>query len=167
MGNFVDYRKEDLTNGEGVRVSVFVSGCSLRCKGCWNPFSWNPRNGKPINETFIKQVIQDCDKSYINGLSILGGEPTENLDSLNLLVDKFREKFSTDKTIWVWSGFTLDEIKKDEKKLNFIKKCDVLIEGRFILEERDLSLKYRGSKNQKVLDIQKSLSQNRKVEFID
>lgn len=157
MGNFMQYQKFDTANGEGVRSSIFFSGCSLRCLGCWNPRSWNPRNGQPFTQETINEVLEGLEHQAIDGLSLLGGEPFENLDSTIPLTEQFREKFGNTKTIWSWSGYTFEQILEDEEKVKLLKNLDVLVEGSFVLAERDLSLRFRGSRNQRVLDVQKSL----------
>lgn len=157
MGNFMQYQKFDTANGEGVRSSIFFSGCSLRCLGCWNPRSWNPRNGQPFTQETINEVLEGLEHQAIDGLSLLGGEPFENLDSTVPLAEQLRRKFGNTKTIWSWSGYTFEQILEDEEKVKLLKNLDVLVEGPFVLAERDLSLRFRGSRNQRVLDVQKSL----------
>ena len=140
MTRYIGYSKFDIANGPGIRVSIFLSGCSFKCKGCWSATAQNPRMGDLFTTDTIRMVLDDCAQTGIAGLSILGGEPFE----------------STDATIWVWSGFYLHEILADSRKIAVLKDVDVLVDGRFILEQRDTSLRFRGSRNQSVLDAPRS-----------
>lgn len=157
MSNYMQYQQFDVANGKGVRSSVFFSGCSLRCLGCWNPKSWNPKNGEPFTQQTIDEVLKGLEHEAISGLSILGGEPFENLDGTVALASQFREKFGDSKNIWVWSGYSLSQILEDSEKLELLKLADVLVEGRFVLAQRNLSLQFRGSTNQRVLDVRQTL----------
>ena len=153
-------RKMDISNGEGVRVSVFMQGCAFHCENCFNPETWNFDLGKEFTEDVIDHIIDLCDQSHITGLSILGGEPMhpKNILGTKKLCQKFKEKFS-DKTIWCWTGYLFDNIT-DKEVLNYI---DVLIDGQFKNELFDSNLKWRGSSNQRVIDVQKSLKENKIV----
>lgn len=166
MSNYMQYERFGAHNGEGMRSSVFFSGCSLHCKGCWNPSSWNPRNGEPFTQEVIDKIIKGLDHPAISGLSLLGGEPFENLDGAIPLAVQCRERYGKDKTIWSWSGYTFEQIIDDPNKLELLKLVDVLVEGRFVLAERDTSLQFRGSTNQRVLDVKKSLT-NRTPIWLD
>ena len=147
-------RKMDISNGEGVRVSIFMQGCAFHCENCFNPETWDFDGGKEFDDKVIEHVIELCDKSHITGLSILGGEPMhpKNIQGTKKLCQRFKEKFK-DKTIWCWTGYLFDNVP-DKEVLNYI---DVLIDGRFINSEFDPNLEWRGSKNQRVIDVQKSL----------
>lgn len=153
----------DVVNGEGMRVSFFTQGCSRHCPLCFNKeTAWDFNGGKEFNKEVLDELIFvfNLYKDYYDGLSILGGEPLDNLDVTNILIDNFKNKFS-DKTIWLWSGYTYEEILNDKNKFNTIKKCDILVDGRFVEELKDLKLKYRGSTNQRIIDIQESIKQNK------
>ena len=152
-------RKMDIANGPGVRVSIFFQGCEFHCKNCFNPETWDFDAGKEFTNEVIEHIIELCNKDYITGLSILGGEPLhpKNIKGTLNLVKKFKEQYPN-KTIWCWTGF-LYETLLDKEILNYI---DVLIDGRFRQEEFDPNLKWRGSKNQRVIDINKSLK-NKKL----
>lgn len=146
-GNYLDLREHDTVNGPGVRVSIFLSGCPLRCKGCFNPASWNPKNGNPLTEKEIEIIKNALQKPWISGLSILGGEPFAHPELGSIL--KTLRPYA--KTIWVWTGYELDEIK-DRPELEYI---DVLVWGRFRIDLKDPDLIYCGSSNQVVWDVQK------------
>lgn len=157
---YSDIKLWDVINGEGVRVSIFVSGCNHHCKGCFNPETWDCNYGEEWTEEIENKIFDYIDKYRITirGISVLGGDPTydTNIEPLSKFFDRFKERFP-DKTIWIWSGFTIEEIKKDKKMFNMIKKCDFLIDGKFIEELKDLELKFRGSKNQRIINVKKYL----------
>ncbi|MCI8587893.1 MAG: anaerobic ribonucleoside-triphosphate reductase activating protein [Clostridia bacterium] len=148
-------RKMDISNGPGVRVSIFMQGCSFHCKNCFNPETWNFEGGKEFNNNIIDEVLDLCNKEHINGLSILGGEPMHpnNIEATTQLAKKFKEKYPN-KNIWAWSGFRFDEELKDKEVLNYI---DVLVDGTYKDELHNPTLKWRGSSNQRVIDVQKSI----------
>ena len=156
-------RKMDISNGPGVRVSVFMQGCEFHCKNCFNPETWDFEGGKDFNNDTIDEVLELCDKDYVKGLSILGGEPMHprNIEATTELAKAFKEKYPN-KNIWVWSGFKFDEDLKDKEVMNYI---DVLVDGRYSDELHDPTLKWRGSSNQRVIDVQKSLKNNNIIEF--
>lgn len=167
--NYSDIKYTDMINGEGIRVSLFVSGCSHKCKGCFNKDTWNPKFGSPFTEEVQNKII-DYFKKYENslkGLSLLGGDPTfkDNIDSLVIFLNRFKSTFPN-KNIWIWSGYTWEVIEKNAKLFSLISQCDVLIDGKFIEEEKDLTLKWRGSKNQRVIDIKKSISEKKIVSYL-
>lgn len=151
-------RKMDISNGPGVRVSIFMQGCEFHCNNCFNPETWNFKAGEEFNEDTINKVLKLSDKDYIVGLSILGGEPMhpKNIEGTTLLAKAFKEKYP-DKNIWVWSGYLFDKDLKDKEVLKYI---DVLVDGRFVESLADPTLKWKGSSNQRVIDVQKSLKNN-------
>ena len=151
-------RKMDISNGPGVRVSIFLQGCSFNCKNCFNPETHDFNKGEEFTYDTINKLLELSDKEYINGLSILGGEPLHEFNILGTikLAKAFKEKFP-DKTVWVWTGFLFENvINKD-----IFKYIDVLVDGRFEEEHKDIRLKYCGSSNQRVIDIQQSLKSNK------
>lgn len=152
-------RKMDISNGPGVRVSIFMQGCTFKCKNCFNPETHDFNGGEEFTNDIIDKVLDLCNKDYIVGLSILGGEPLhpKNIEGTTLLAKKFKEKFK-DKTIWVWSGFLYDRDLKDKEILNYI---DVLVDGQFKEELHNPKLKWCGSSNQRVIDVKKSLEENK------
>ncbi len=153
-------RKMDIADGPGVRVSVFLQGCTFHCKECFNPETWDFKGGKEFNDEVIEEILELCDKEYIVGLSILGGEPMhpKNIEGTIKLAKSFKEKFPN-KTIWSWTGFLIENIVNKEI-LNYL---DVLVDGQFQRELRDPRLKWRGSSNQRVIDVQKTLKKEKIV----
>lgn len=153
-------RKMDISNGPGVRVSIFLQGCSFNCRNCFNPETHDFNKGEEFTYDTINKLLELSDKEYINGLSILGGEPLHefNISGTIKLAKAFKEKFP-DKTIWVWTGFLFENvINKD-----IFKYIDVLVDGRFEEEHKDIRLKYCGSTNQRVIDVKQSIEQNKIV----
>jgi anaerobic ribonucleoside-triphosphate reductase activating protein len=162
--NIADYKKFDVINGKGLRNSIFTSGCQHHCKGCFNAATWNFDYGKPYTQQWEDQIITDLNIDYvrISGLSILGGEPFQNVEGLLGLVKRIKSE-CVGKDIWIWSGYTFEELIADESKLELLTYCDVLIDGKFILEQRNLKLQWRGSVNQRVVDVNQSLNQGQAV----
>jgi len=156
-------RKMDISNGPGVRVSVFMQGCSFHCENCFNPETWDFDGGKEFNQKTIDEVIELGGKDYIKGLSILGGEPMhpKNIEATTQLAKAFKEKYPN-KTIWAWSGFKFDETLKDKE---VVKYLDVLVDGQYDDELHNPKLKWKGSSNQRVIDVQESLKKNEIVLF--
>ena len=148
-------RKMDISNGPGVRISIFMQGCTFNCKQCFNPETHSFEGGKEFTDETIDRVIELCQNENINGLSILGGEPLHpnNIEGTTKLVKTFKEKIPN-KDVWIWSGFSYDGELKDKE---FLKYTDVLVDGRYVDELRNPTLKWRGSENQRVIDVQKSL----------
>ena len=156
-------RKMDISNGPGVRVSVFMQGCEFHCKNCFNPETWDFEKGEEFTEETIDEVLDLCDKNYIKGLSILGGEPMhpKNIEATTKLAKAFKEKFPN-KNIWAWSGFEFDKYIKDKEVAKYI---DVLVDGRYVDELHDPTLKWKGSSNQRVIDVKKSMEAGEIVLF--
>ena len=158
--NYAQIRKFDVTNGPNVRCSLFVSGCTNKCPGCFNSelsdFNYGKLWTKETEDLFISYAKDD----NIFGVNFLGGDPMDQVNEVSLLNLLKRINLEVKKPIWLWSGYTYEEIINNEKKLELLKEVDVLIDGRFILEKRDLMLKYRGSSNQRVIDVKKSLREN-------
>ena len=154
-------RKMDISNGPGVRVAIFFQGCTFNCKNCFNPETHDFKLGKEFTLDTINRVLELADKDYIEGLSILGGEPLhpKNIEGATNLAKAFKEKFPN-KNIWVWSGFLFDRDLKDKEILNYI---DVLVDGQYMDELHDFRLKYCGSSNQRVIDVKKSLKKGEVV----
>ena len=166
--NYSGIKYNDMINGEGVRVSLFVSGCSHKCKGCFNKETWNKNYGNEFTREKAIEIFNYLKKyNFLRGISLLGGDPTycENVEPLIDFVKEFKSLFP-EKDIWIWSGFTWEQLKEDIKRFKLISLCDVLIEGKFIQEKKDLSLKWRGSSNQRVIDIQKSIEKNEIIKII-
>ena len=158
---YATIKKYDVANGPGVRVSIFMQGCSFHCKNCFNPETWDFKSGTEFTDETIDKIIDLANNDYIKGLSILGGEPMHpnNIKGTTKLAKKFKEIYP-DKTIWVWSGFLFDRDLKDKEVLNYI---DVLVDGRYEDELHDFTLKWKGSSNQRVIDVKKTLKNNKIV----
>lgn len=161
---YAKIRKMDISNGEGVRVSLFVQGCSFHCKNCFNQETWDFNGGKEFTTEEIQKIIELADKDYIAGLSILGGEPlhNNNVDEVFHIVATFKEKFPN-KDIWLWTGFKFEDAIKDSKRKFILRNIDVLIDGQFEEDKKDLTLKWRGSSNQRVIYCKKSLAENKVI----
>ena len=160
--NYNKIRKMDISNGEGVRISIFFQGCEFHCKNCFNPETWDFTKGVEFTDKEIEEIITLASPDHISGLSILGGEPMhpKNIEGATLLAKRFKEKYPN-KTIWAWSGFLYDDYLKDKEIINYL---DVLIDGQYINDLKNPTLKWRGSSNQRVIDVKKSLK-NKKVEL--
>ena len=171
--NYADIKKIDVANGEGVRVSIFVSGCNHHCKGCFNECAWDFNYGKEFSEKEEQQIIDYMNHDYISGLSLLGGEPLEprNQEGLLPLVKKVKEKFPN-KNIWCYTGFDFEKdvvgkmAKDNETTRELLKYIDVIVDGKFEEDKRDLKLQFRGSSNQKIVDVKKSLQTGQIVKEI-
>lgn len=158
-------RKMDISDGPGVRVSIFMQGCAFHCKNCFNTETWDFNGGQEFTEDTIKEVLNLCGQGHIKGLSILGGEPLHpnNIEGTTKLAKAFKEKYP-EKNLWVWSGFKFDEDLQGKEVLNYI---DVLVDGQYKDELHDFTLKWRGSSNQRVIDVQKSLKDKQIIKFCD
>lgn len=153
-------QKDDCLNGDGIRVSLFVSGCDFCCKGCQNPQTWDINSGKPFTENTLKVLINELNHDYVQGLTLLGGEPLHqnNLETINMIIDNIHSKnFTKNKDIWIYSGYTFEEIMKNDILKETIFKCDVLVDGRYVEELKDQNYHWAGSTNQRVIDIKKTL----------
>lgn len=157
--NYASIRTCDIANGEGVRVSLFVSGCTHRCKGCFNEEAWDFDYGEPFTKKTENEILKALDDSFIDGLTLLGGEPMEpeNQRVLVPFLRRFRKKFGDSKTLWVYTGCVLEtQLKSDsrwrtELTDEFLSMIDVLVDGPFVEDLKDISLKFRGSSNQRIL----------------
>ena len=160
----------ECTNGLGWGVSLFTQGCPIHCKGCFNPETWDFNGGKPVTEKVESELYQLMKPDYITRFSLLGGEPLikDNLKQLNHILCTMKSNWP-DKKIWIWTGYTWEQLqerrKKDFPDLLFVtfKYADVLVAGPFIQEEKDLTLKWRGSRNQEIIDLQETIKQGKKV----
>lgn len=153
----------DISDGPGVRVSIFMQGCTFNCKNCFNPETHDFNGGKEFNDETINKVLELCENENVEGLSILGGEPmnSNNIEGTTKLAKMFKQKFPT-KTLWAWSGFKFDEYLKDKEISNYL---DVLVDGQYVDELHNPRLKWRGSANQRVIDVKQSLKENKIVLF--
>lgn len=168
--NYLEIKKYDIANGPGVRTTLFVSGCTHHCKGCFNPESWDFKAGKKFSEETIEEILASLSPDYVKGLTLLGGEPFEPANQVELLklVKKVKEKYPK-KNIWAFSGYLLDHqimevmVPKYEFTKEFLSYIDVLVDGEFHEEEKDLSIIYRGSRNQRIIDLKKTLEKGKIV----
>ena len=162
---YAKIRKLDVTNGPGIRTTLFVSGCTHNCEGCFNKEQQDFNYGNEFTKETENEFIEYTKSRQIKGVNILGGEPMQQTKDDSLLNLLKRIKIETNKPIWLWSGYKFEEIIIEPKMLELLKQVDVLIDGKFEIEKRDLMLKYRGSENQRVIDVKKSLEQNRVIEL--
>ena len=166
-GNIKNY---DIANGAGVRVTLFVSGCTNHCKGCFQPETWDFNYGKPFTDETEEELLNMLKPAYIRGLTVLGGEPFEP-DNQRVLLPFIRRvrKMHPGKDIWMFSGFTYEELKTEgshprcECTDELLTLTDILIDGRFVEEKKNISLQFRGSENQRILDMKKTLAANAPV----
>ena len=162
--NYATIKKTDVANGPGVRVSLFVSGCTQHCKGCFNSEAWDFHYGQAYTEETEQEILQALAPDYIRGLSLLGGEPMEpeNRGAVLSLVKKVRERYPQ-KTIWCYTGYHFDRDllrwmeEGDPVITELLPLLDVIVDGEFIEERKNLRLAFRGSENQRILDVQLSL----------
>ena len=185
--NYLKIGHEDVCNGTGLRVVLWLSGCSHYCYNCQNPQTWNPDSGIPFDESAKQEIFNELSKDYISGITFSGGDPLHeyNLDEVLKLVQEIRISFP-EKTIWLYTGFCWNDImcsfaglqadyvvldKKDieawEKRREIISNVDVLVDGEYIDEQRDITLKWRGSSNQRVISVVDSLAQGKIVLYCD
>ena len=162
--HYGEIKKRDIANGPGVRVSLFVSGCRNACPHCFNKQTWDFAYGKPYTEETRQEIISALAPDYISGLTLLGGEPMEpeNQEELLRLTAKVREEYPN-KDIWCFTGFTLEELQGDDCRArtpflnSLLSNIDILVDGRYVEEQKNISLQFRGSKNQRVIDLKATL----------
>lgn len=162
--NYADIKQYDVANGPGVRVSLFVSGCTHHCRECFNPETWDFTYGKPFTEETVKQVLEYMEPDYVKGLTLLGGEPLEHSNQQGLLplVRAVRKAYPK-KTIWCFSGYDFEKdvlgymLSDWEETKELLSYIDVLVDGEFIIDKKDLNLVFKGSSNQRTILVQESL----------
>ncbi len=172
--NYADIKKCDVANGTGVRVSLFVSGCTHQCIGCFNKEAWDFHYGEKFTKEVEDEILDLLDFDYIDGLSLLGGEPLEKENQIHLLpfLKRVKEKYKN-KSIWCYSGYTLNDDLTIEKvhidgvTSELLALIDVLVDGKFVLEKKSLKLRFRGSENQRIIDLKESRKQNKIVLWED
>ena len=160
----------DVANGPGIRLSIFVSGCTNHCKGCFQPQTWNFEYGEPYTKDTENYLVNELSKPYYRGITILGGEPFEPCNQVGLypLIKRIKEELP-EKDIWMFTGFTLEnELAEGGSKHtnvteSILRMADVLVDGRFIEEEKDIRLKFRGSRNQRIIDLKKTFETGKTV----
>lgn len=195
--NYHNITYPDMNNGDGLRVVLWLSGCSHHCKNCQNPQTWDKDSGILFDEKAKEELFKELDKDYISGLTLTGGDPLfkENLDDVLNLISEFNKRYKNDttyssvgenknnilnengneirillpnKTIWLYTGFKWEDIIYEQSdRYEIIKQCDIIVDGQYIDELRDFKLKWRGSSNQRVIDTKKSLEQNKIVLYCD
>ncbi|MCI3860606.1 anaerobic ribonucleoside-triphosphate reductase activating protein [Lactococcus garvieae] len=163
QGYASDYKPFNFVDGEGVRCSLYLSGCKFHCEGCYNQATWNFRYGSPYTKELEERIMSDLSQSYVQGLTLLGGEPFLNTGVALPLVKRIRAELP-EKDIWSWTGYTWEELlQEDETKLELLRNIDILVDGRFKLSKKNLLLQFRGSSNQRIIDVKKSLAEHRVV----
>lgn len=163
--NYAQIRENDVANGLGVRVSIFLSGCYFNCFNCFNKEYQNFDFGTPYTTKTSQYIVEHLQPKYIKGLSILGGEPLEHTDELKSLLPYIRQNMRDEQDIWMWSGYKWEDIIQSPDKLDVISYLDILVDGQFKQELKDLNLKFRGSSNQRIIDVQNSLKYDRIILF--
>ena len=160
--NYSNYYKTDLTNGVGVRVTLICSGCSVKCPDCFNKETWKFSYGKPYTQEFEDQILQDLSHPYVQGLSLLGGNPTEqrNIQTITNLCKRVRKELP-EKDIWCWTGHLYEDLKNNLLQAQCLEYIDYLVDGKFVKELYEPDLLFRGSSNQRIIDVQKSLTTNK------
>lgn len=172
--NYAAIKKHDIANGIGVRVSLFVSGCTHHCKGCFNPEAWDFDYGSPYTEETERDILDACDRDYIRGLTLLGGEPMEldNQKALLPLLRQFKKRFP-EKNVWCYSGYDFEQdilsgqVGDLETTKEMLEYIDIFVDGEFQIDKKDLSLRFRGSSNQRIIDVAKSLKNDRIILWDD
>lgn len=182
--NYHNITHDDMNNGDGLRVVLWLSGCSHHCYNCQNPQTWNPDSGIPFDELAKQEIFNELSKDYISGITFSGGDPLHenNLDEVLKLVKQIRISFP-DKTIWLYTGYDFDLLNSKYNEYKYtpfaasadewltrweiISNVDILIDREYIDEKRDITLKWRGSSNQRVIDIKQTLTQNKIVLYCD
>ncbi len=162
--NYAGLKKLDVANGPGLRVTLFVSGCTHHCKGCFNKETWDFHYGNPFTKEIEEEIIKELQKPHIAGLTLLGGEPFEHVNQKGLLpfVRKVKEKFPQ-KPIWCFTGYDFEKdilgfmISEWEETKEFLSYIDILVDGEFIEEKKDLNLRFKGSSNQRTICVPESL----------
>ena len=157
---FHNITKDDMLNGDGLRVVLWVAGCTHCCKGCQNPITWDVAGGVLFDDDAKAEIFEQLDKSYISGITFSGGDPLhpENRAEVRELAKEIKEKYP-DKTLWLYTGFTWEQIAE----YPIMQYLDVVVEGPFILEQRDVKLLWKGSSNQRVVDVKKTLASDNKL----
>ena len=159
---YATIKPRDIANGPGVRVSLFVSGCTHHCPGCFNAEAWDFDYGKPFDKAVVDELLTLLEPDYVKGLSLLGGEPFEPQNQMALvgLLRKVRERYPS-KTVWCYSGYTLEQLRGESRARcevtdEMLSMIDVLVDGRFVMEKKNIRLRFRGSENQRLIDLNKT-----------
>ena len=165
--NFSALKKADIANGPGFRITLWCSGCLRKCPGCFNPEAQDPNFGKPFTKEIKNKIFRELESPQCSGLSLMGGEPlskcSDNRKQIIQLCKECKERFP-DKDIWVWSGYTFEEIAGDKAMCGILNYVDVIVDGPFIESKKDLSCPWRGSSNQRVIDVKKTIERKSVIE---
>lgn len=163
-----DYKPFNFVDGEGVRCSVYVSGCLFNCPGCYNKIVQDFEYGVPYTQELEDTIITDLGQPYVQGLTLLGGEPFLNTPVLLKLCARVRQEYGQAKDIWSWTGYTWEELQAEtDDKRALLDYVDVLVDGQFVLAEKDLSKAFRGSRNQRIIDVAQTKAKGEMVLYID
>ena len=162
--NYHNIKTDDMLNGDGLRVTCWVSGCNMGCFNCYNPQTWDFDSGIPFTEETMQEILYDLSKPYIKGITLSGGHPLDphNAPKVLEIVKRVKMVFPN-KDIWIYSGYVWENIMKDETLREILKYIDVLVDGAYVDELRDISLLFRGSSNQRIIDVEKSLTENKVI----
>ena len=162
--NYHNIKTDDMLNGDGLRVTCWVSGCNMGCFNCYNPQTWDFNSGIPFTDDTMQEILYDLSKPYIKGLTLSGGHPLDphNAPKVLEIVKRVKMVFPN-KDIWIYSGYEWENIIKNETLREILKYIDVLVDGAYVDELRDISLAFRGSSNQRIIDVPKSLEQNKVI----
>ena len=158
--NYLGIEKTSIANGPGVRVVLWVAGCKVHWKGCQNPESWDFHAGKLFDDNAKRELFDALSKPYIRGITISGGNPLDRAGEIFYLICEIKRKFPM-KDIWLYSGYTYEELRQSREQMKVVVGIDVLVDGPYIEEQRDITLKFRGSKNQRLIDVQETLKQGK------
>ena len=162
--NYTKIKMSDIANGPGVRSSIYVSGCTHNCPGCFNPETHDFNSGKSWTKDIEDKIIKHVNDDDLSGLNILGGDPLQQIKDDDLINFMKRFKTETHKDIWLWTGYTFEDIINTESKAcNILKECDIVVDGEYVEALSDIRLRYMGSSNQRVIDVKKSLQQHKTV----
>lgn len=164
--NYHNINHCDMLNGDGIRVSLWTAGCLVHCKECQNPQTWDFNSGIPFDENALQELYEALNKPYIKGLTLTGGNPLDNASEILYICRTVKEKFPT-KDIWLYSGYTFEQIQELEIGVHILECIDVLVDGPYVDEQRDITLHWVGSKNQRIIDVQRTLQQGEVVLYED
>ena len=160
---YASIRKMDISNGEGIGVSLFIQGCPFHCKGCFNQSTWDYQGGKLFTEEIKDKFIELCKKDYVNFISILGGEPLAQNDEFYWFLKRIKREVPN-KPLYLWTGYKWENICNHDLAWDIVRECvDVLIDGQYEEDKKDFNLKLRGSSNQRIIDVKKSLKENKVI----
>lgn len=163
--NYHNITKDDMLNGDGLRVVLWTSGCSHHCKNCQNPITWDCNGGIPFDSDAKVELFEALDHDYISGLTLSGGDPlyNSNRDTIFKLCNDFREIFGDKKTIWLYTGYTYEEVKKEFPQI--LRVIDIMVDGKFVEELKDTNYHWAGSTNQRIINVKESLKQNKIIPY--